>query len=48
MSITTLVPLPRYLPIIVGRLAPSCLKESMPLMKSCTAPAKMHPSTIHR
>ena len=47
-SIRLRVPPPRYLPMSVGRLAPSCRNDSMPLMKSCTAPAKMLPSTIHR
>ena len=40
--------LPRYRPIVSGRLSPSLRSDIMPERKSCTAPAKILPSTIHR
>gem|GEM_PF-5163096 len=46
--ITCFVVIPRYLPIISGRLAPLWLRLITPAMKSCIAPMKMPPRVIHR
>ena len=43
-----LVPSPKYLPIISGRLTPLFLSEMTPATKSCMAPMKMPPRVIHR
>ena len=46
--ITCLVVIPRYLPMISGRLAPLWLRLITPAMKSCMAPMKIPPRVIHR
>ena len=40
--------LPRYVPTISGKSLPSLRSESIPEKKSCAAPIKMQPTTIHR
>ncbi|OQA02581.1 MAG: hypothetical protein BWY69_01001 [Planctomycetes bacterium ADurb.Bin401] len=36
------------MPIISEILSPLCRRDIIPEIKSCTAPAKIHPKTIHR
>ena len=45
-SMTIRAVLPSSLPIISGRLAPRWRIDTMAERKSCTAPPKIHPSTI--
>ena len=46
--ITCLVVIPRYLPMISGRLAPLWFRLITPAMKSCMAPMNIPPRVIHR
>ena len=43
-----LVPPPRYLPIISGKLFPESFNDITPETKSCIAPINMLPRVIHR
>ena len=44
----SLVPLPRYSPMISGRLLPLSFKDITPATKSCIAPMNIPPRVIHR